>query len=1038
MGEFLSGLGLMSLQAGCVVLVVLIVRLLFGKLRVPKKYVMFLWLVPYLCMICPWKIESAFGFWRQPQEYQLERVNHILQEVENIVGNPASESRVPNSDMSMDEWQGISGIVVDDGQAIEFPEDLAAGVQIDESMQQVSHTGGVVLGDASSPVAVVGPGGAVNSSVLDSFQGAETVAVVVFGVWLSGVLGIWIYSVISYVQLKRKLICSVKLRDNIYIADDIQMPFVLGLVRPRIYLPGGMNKENQLYVLAHESTHIRRRDTIRKLAALLITAIHWFNPLAWVAWHFMEKDMEMACDEETLQRLGLAQKQAYATALLQLSAGRRFALGAPLAFGEGNVKSRIQNIVKYRKTLGVVSVPAVVLVAILLVVFMSSSSTCALQDVEEEWSVFHAMDDRVSVVMDGERTEFPEAFCTEFSDFFLELQVARNPISKSREEDRVKDIVISFDDERFYYMSEDCTEIWSDNRVKPGYSYRIQNPQEVKDFLERMLGSVTEAVTKGENISSESSEVPQGSTTKGDNAGKDAQGIYEELSADNKEPIATEQPKFKLPEGAIQVSITKPMVSEDIENGVAGVFLDYASEDRIIFHDYYGLFVYDRAKGLTGEIDLKAIGMEMVQGSNAWNVQVTADGSRLYMHGMEDEDMYVYDVELNRLYQCEKYDVSGMDLFHGFLDIQDHVAPDYTVARSGHCVKVGADNYHYLESGSGLPIDFCWVVEQQPKAENATRQSIEIFAIYQESEPVIEPPSAYLPAFTMEDLITLSKEETIGKSFRDYVEKDGFIPENFKRNYQEEALTWNYKCSLAYGGKEYTLQATYWNPLVSQKYGHAPDQLDTVMLYENGSGDGLMLYSIDARNASVPFMDIEDFLAKEYDLGNYISFDLPEGTRLGDYTIRMNDCFEGCLILGDFEEIPHGEWAPKAWYVPGGIGVAGKEVLEERSIFEDGRLAEFHWLGNHMGGEKIEVLENCELPAVLYKYNFDVFTLPELDEYARENNISMDQVESVSAYWYVFFAEPEGKHVYTVFLNQAYFSKEDMVKLAESVRFIES
>lgn len=1004
MGEFLSGLGLMSLQAGCVVFVVLLVRFLFGKLRVPKKYVMLLWLVPYLCMICPWKIESTFGFWRQPQEYQLERVNHVLQKVENIVGNHASESGLPDSDKVVDGWQ-----------AAELPEGLpASGVWDEQIMQDANHMGGAVLGEAGYPVAVVGPDGAAKSSVLDSFRGAETVAMVVFGVWLSGVLGILIYSVISYVQLKKKLICSVKLRDNIYIADDIQMPFVLGLVRPKIYLPGGMQKENQLYVLAHESTHIRRRDTFRKLAALLITAIHWFNPLAWVAWHFMEKDMEMACDEETLQRLGLEQKQAYATALLQLSAGRRFALGVPLAFGEGNVKSRIQNIVKYKKTLGVVSGLAVVLVAVLAVVFMSSSSTCALQDVEEEWSVFHATDDRVSVVMDGERTEFSEAYCTEFSDFFLELQVARNPISKSREEDRVKDIVISFDDERFYYLSEDCTEIWSDNRVKPGYSYRIQNPQEVKDFLEKMLGSVTEAEVKESGAGEDRTQNGQEET---DNVEQGAAGN-----------------SVSLPESAVQVAITKPFMTEDTLEGVAGVFLDYASEDRIIFHDYYGLFVYDREKGLTGEIDLKAIGMEMIQGANAWNVQVTADGSRLYMHGMEDENMYVYDVEQNHLYLCEKYDVSGIDMFHGLLEMQNHVEPDYTVARSGHCVKVGADSYHYLESGSGLPIDLYWMVEQYPKSENVVRHGIRIFEKYRESEPIIEPPLASLPTLTMEDLIALCKEEMVGETMQNYVWQDGFLPENFeKQQGVEGGLTYTYSCLLHYGNKEYKFSASYWKAELAQEYGHVPDELDMVYLREQATEDVILLYSEEPKY--IVNLDIEGFLGREYGIEHYMTFELPEGAYLGDYHVSIQDIFEGSLLLGEFEEIQHGEWAPQAWYAPGGAGVTGKKVLEELAVFENGQLAEFHWYGNHMWGERVETLENCELPAVLYHYEFDVFTLPELDEYARDNNLAMEQVKSVSDYWYVFLAEPDGEYVYTVFLNQAYFSKEDIVKLAESVKF---
>ena len=137
---------------------------------------------------------------------------------------------------------------------------------------------------------------------------------------------------------------------NIYEAKNLKTPFVLGLIRPKIYLPVGLNvKEEQDYILLHEQTHIHRKDHIIKILAFLILSIHWFNPLVWIAFMLMSTDMELSCDERVLKEMNEDIKKPYANSLLSLAAGRHIINGSPLAFGEGNVKGRIKNVLNYKK-----------------------------------------------------------------------------------------------------------------------------------------------------------------------------------------------------------------------------------------------------------------------------------------------------------------------------------------------------------------------------------------------------------------------------------------------------------------------------------------------------------------------------------------------------------------------------------------------------------------------------------------------------------------------------------------------------------------
>ena len=352
MEQFMLQLGSMSFQAGIVICVVLLVRLLFVRMQVPKKYMCALWILPFLCMVCPWKFESEFGFWRMPERVeemqQVQQTQELQEEVQYA-------------------WEAAAGET----------EQAVVEQTVPKPVQENSVAGATLESTLVSATLESTPVSAVSGRTMDYVAKADSSQMIyrmLWSVWLAGVLGLFLYSTASYLSLRRKLLCSICITDNIYIADDITVPFVLGVVKPRIYLPAGMPEESAEYVLAHERTHIRRMDPLKKILALCISSLHWFNPLSWAAFYFMGKDMEMACDEETVLQLGLERKKDYATALLTLSTGKRLFLGAPLAFDEGNVKDRVCNILRYKKTWRIVSALAIALILLLTICFMTEGA----------------------------------------------------------------------------------------------------------------------------------------------------------------------------------------------------------------------------------------------------------------------------------------------------------------------------------------------------------------------------------------------------------------------------------------------------------------------------------------------------------------------------------------------------------------------------------------------------------------------------------------------------------------------------------------
>ena len=168
-------------------------------------------------------------------------------------------------------------------------------------------------------------------------------------IWMAGVAAMVIWGAVSLVRLRRRLVGAVPLERGVYLADHIDTPFVLGLFRPKIYLPSALAERERGYILLHERHHIRRLDHAVKLLAFLTLCIHWFNPLVWLMFVLLGRDMEISCDEAVMKRLGEAVRADYSASLLRLATGRKIIAGAPLAFGEGDTRDRVKNVLQWKR-----------------------------------------------------------------------------------------------------------------------------------------------------------------------------------------------------------------------------------------------------------------------------------------------------------------------------------------------------------------------------------------------------------------------------------------------------------------------------------------------------------------------------------------------------------------------------------------------------------------------------------------------------------------------------------------------------------------
>lgn len=226
---------------------------------------------------------------------------------------------------------------------------------------------------------------ALNSAVNPLFTGTLTpesnllkkILTAASVVWLAGVGVMLLYSLITFLSVRRQVRESLLYQKNIYICDDVQSPFILGVIRPRIYIPSGMEESCLSHVLAHENAHIRRWDHLWKPLGFLLLTVYWFNPLLWWAYILLCRDIEMACDEKVVAGMDGDGKRDYSEALIACSVHRRIIMACPVAFGEVSVKSRIKSVLCYKKPGAWVVTAAVAVCVIAAACFLTDPVACA-------------------------------------------------------------------------------------------------------------------------------------------------------------------------------------------------------------------------------------------------------------------------------------------------------------------------------------------------------------------------------------------------------------------------------------------------------------------------------------------------------------------------------------------------------------------------------------------------------------------------------------------------------------------------------------
>ncbi|SFQ42962.1 Signal transducer regulating beta-lactamase production, contains metallopeptidase domain [Lachnospiraceae bacterium XBB1006] len=202
-------------------------------------------------------------------------------------------------------------------------------------------------------------------------QGRWSVTMILGILWLTGVVVMLGFALISYLRLKRRVAESMPLMKNVRVCDHINTPFILGIIRPMIYLPTGLDAENRAYVLSHEKAHLKRWDHVWKPLGYLLLSVYWFNPLVWAAYILLSRDIEIACDEKVIEGMALPEKKAYATALVDCSMQRRMVSACPIAFGEVSVRERVKTVLNYKKPAFWIGVVALVSCAVFGVCFLT-------------------------------------------------------------------------------------------------------------------------------------------------------------------------------------------------------------------------------------------------------------------------------------------------------------------------------------------------------------------------------------------------------------------------------------------------------------------------------------------------------------------------------------------------------------------------------------------------------------------------------------------------------------------------------------------
>lgn len=325
---FLQRNGILTL----VILAVLLVRLLLRRL--PKKYSYLLWSVVGIRMLFQIQLPARFSL--------LSLWHYMTQQI--------SGSQLLTAPKQLTNMQKIT--------------DPQAGAQ------NLQPAGQLITGQT-----VTGAARGLSQAGAKAGSGWDHLLQICMLIWIAGMIVLLLYGILSYFKCRKMTVQAVHMEGNIWECDHLTTPFVLGIVRPRIYIPFHLSAEEKPYILAHETYHIRRGDPIVRLLAFVLLTFYWINPFVWIAYFLMIRDMEMSCDEAVLLQLGTQIKKAYSNSLLTFATGRKQVTFSPLAFGESGTSGRIKNILDFKKPKVWGSLLAILAVILAAVFCLTSQKT---------------------------------------------------------------------------------------------------------------------------------------------------------------------------------------------------------------------------------------------------------------------------------------------------------------------------------------------------------------------------------------------------------------------------------------------------------------------------------------------------------------------------------------------------------------------------------------------------------------------------------------------------------------------------------------
>lgn len=328
----------MSINASWLILVVIVARFLFKK--APKWINCLLWGLVAIRLICPFSMESALS---------------LL---------PSSEA-VPESIIMEQKPQIDSGVTI-----------------IDNAVNSIIENNILSNGETSINSnfdSDVSPND-ISSNAETTIKPMQSVVSYIGLVWLVGMAVMIFYAITSFVMVKRRVRASIPVGGNIRECDEVKSPFILGIIRPMIYVPSGMSEQTLNHVIAHEEAHIRRHDHWWKPLGFMVLAVYWFNPLVWVAYILLCRDIEAACDERVIRDRDRDYMASYSQALLDCSNHRRVIAVCPLSFGETGVKTRVRGVLNYKKPAFWVIMVGVTACAIIAGCFLTSPKKTVSSD----------------------------------------------------------------------------------------------------------------------------------------------------------------------------------------------------------------------------------------------------------------------------------------------------------------------------------------------------------------------------------------------------------------------------------------------------------------------------------------------------------------------------------------------------------------------------------------------------------------------------------------------------------------------------------